>query len=210
MQFSSRVTGMPVCDSCGREVDDEHIRARISRLEWTTRYRPVHMQFLLIDSTPPAKIEDFFYNPAKDRSVRSVASRAYFDELMKCAGVPSSSINNIDEDTAITEFQRRGCFLVYACECPLAPSEASAFCEKSAPVLLQRVRASYKPKRIVFLSKPAASAIPAFQQSEWNNSLVLDNGGPFIDPFLADPPAQAEFATGFGDRLAKIISPSAQ
>ena|SRR5579871_4862445 len=199
---------MPVCDSCGREVDDEHIRARIARLEWTTRYRPVHVQFLLIDSTPPVRIEDFFYNPAKDRTVRSVAARAYFDELMKSAGISASGAKDLDEDAAITEFQKRGCFLVYACECPLDPTDATTACERSAPVLLQRVRGSYKPKRIVFLSRPAASAIPAFLNSELKDSLILDSGGPFIDPFLADPPAQAEFATGFGERLAKIISPS--
>src|SRR5580704_6928279 len=97
---------MPVCDGCGAQCDDAHIRARIERLELATRFRPIHIHTLLIDATPPPSPQDYFYAVAVDRSVRSVASRAYFDELMKCAGYTSDAA--IQEESALTEFQRRG------------------------------------------------------------------------------------------------------
>ena len=78
---------MPICDGCGAQVDDAHIRRRIERLELATRFRPVHISVLLIDAAPPAPIEDYFYRATSDRSERSPASREYFDGLAKCAGV---------------------------------------------------------------------------------------------------------------------------
>lgn len=53
---------MPVCDGCGATVSAEHIRQRIERLELATRYRPVHIQTLLIGSAPPAKSDDYLYS----------------------------------------------------------------------------------------------------------------------------------------------------
>jgi len=53
---------MPVCDGCGATVDAEHIRKRIERLELATRYRPVHIQTLLLGSVPPANSEDYLYS----------------------------------------------------------------------------------------------------------------------------------------------------
>jgi hypothetical protein len=56
---------MPVCDGCGATVDAEHIRQRIEWLEMATRYRPVHIQTLLVGSAPPAKSEDYLYSSEK-------------------------------------------------------------------------------------------------------------------------------------------------
>jgi hypothetical protein len=52
---------MPVCDGCGAAVDAEHIRQRIERLEMATRYRPVHIQTLLVGTAPPKETEDYLY-----------------------------------------------------------------------------------------------------------------------------------------------------
>lgn len=56
---------MPVCDGCGATVDAEHIRHRIEWLEMATRYRPVHIQTLLVGSVPPAKSENYLYSSEK-------------------------------------------------------------------------------------------------------------------------------------------------
>jgi hypothetical protein len=40
----------------------------------------------------------------------------------------------------------------------------------------------------------------------WGDRLVLDQGGPFIDPFIGDPQSQAEFGTSLGDRLLRAFS----
>ena len=77
---------MPVCDGCGATVDDAHIRDRIERLEMATRYRPIHIQVLILDAAPPVRPEDYFYRATSDGSERSPKSRAYFDALIKSAG----------------------------------------------------------------------------------------------------------------------------
>src|ERR1700733_3187977 len=109
---------MPICDGCGARVDAEHIRQRIERLEYSTRFRPIHIQVFLLDAAPPVRPEDFFYRPAEDRSVRSTEARKYFDDLARAAGVAVSS--ELDEKVALAEFQRRGFFLVSALECPVS------------------------------------------------------------------------------------------
>jgi hypothetical protein len=196
---------MPVCDSCGAQVDDAHIRARIERLELGTRFRPTHVHTLLIDAAPPSKPQDYFYAVASNRSIRSVASRTFFDELMKCAGFTSDAA--IEEETALAEFQRRGIFLAYAIECPIGESEElEAAVRKLAPTVLLRVRSSYKPKHVALLSGATRELIQSFSEAGWKDRLILDGGGPFDDPFLADPAGQAEFNTAFGDRLSGALN----
>jgi hypothetical protein len=56
---------MPVCDGCGQMADTEHIRKRIQRLEMATRYRPVHVQTLLIGTAPPEAAEEYLYASEK-------------------------------------------------------------------------------------------------------------------------------------------------
>lgn len=195
---------MAVCDGCGAHADDAHIRTRIERLELATRFRPIHIHVLLIDAAPPARVEDYFYNAAADRSVRSVASRMYFDEIMKCAGFGSDAA--IQEDQALTEFQHRGFFLATAVECPVsAPGELEANVRRVTPTVLKRVQLSYKPKHIALLSNVTRELIHALTEAGLKDTLILDGGGPFFDPFLNDPPAQAEFATAFGNRLANAL-----
>ena len=80
---------MPVCDGCGTRADEAHIRSRNERIELALRYRPTQIKVLILDAAPPARIEDAFYQATRDRSVRSVASRMYFDELVKASGVVS-------------------------------------------------------------------------------------------------------------------------
>jgi hypothetical protein len=196
---------MLVCDGCGAQADDAHIRARIERLELATRFRPIHIQTLLIDSAPPARPQDYFYAVAADRSTRSVASRTFFDELMKSAGFASDAA--IQEDVALAEFQRRGIFLAYAIDCTVSgPAELETALRNSVPTVLLRVQSSYKPKHIALLSSPTRGLIQPLSAAGWKDRLILDGGGPFDDPFLADPAGQAEFATAFGDRLAKALS----
>ena len=196
---------MLVCDGCGAQADDAHIRARIERLELATRFRPIHIHTLLIDAAPPARPQDYFYAVAADRSMRSVGSRTYFDELMKCAGFASDAA--IQEDIALAEFQRRGIFLAYAIDCPIGdPAELEAAVRKSAPTVLLRVQSSYKPKHIALLSGATRELIQPLSAAGWKDRLILDGGGPFDDPFLADPAGQAEFNTAFGDRLCDALS----
>ncbi len=196
---------MPVCDGCGVQVGDSHVRLRIERLELATRFRPVHIQVLFLDSAPPLRFEDFFYHPAKDRASRSVGARMYFDEIMKCLGPAPGS--DLKEEAALANFQRRGLYLTHAVECPVEnEDDLEPAVRRLAPTVLNRIQTSYKPKYILPLSQPTQELIGLLQQAGWSDRLILDDGAPFVDPFLGDPQNQAEFGTALGDRICMALS----
>jgi hypothetical protein len=200
---------MPVCDGCGASVDDVHIRQRVERLELATRFRPIHIHLLLIDAAPPARPEDFFYRVADRAGPRSVASRMYFSELAKLVGANPGS--ETPDETTLAEFQRRGFFLAYAFDCPVNNcsdqfNRLTSELRRLAPTVVLRVQTSYKPKYVALISQPTQELIRPLQEAEWGERLVLDDGSPFVDPFLGDPQNQAEFGTSLGDRLAAAMS----
>lgn len=186
---------MPVCDSCGAQGDDAHIRRRIERLELATRFRPIHISVLLVDAGPPARFEDYFYRATKDRSERTPASREYFDALVNCAGIVPGP--DMDEDASLAEFQRHGFFVVGALDCALEdPDDPAKAIEGAAGVLLRRVNVSYKPKLIAFLSGKTQSLVPIFQANGWGPRLILLDGEPFGDSVLTGRLARAIGQTG--------------
>jgi hypothetical protein len=195
---------MPVCEGCGTRTDDLHIQRRAARIELASRQRPAEIRVLFLDAAPPARAEDYFYQAAKDRATRSVASRTYFDELVKAAGVgPASSAQ---EDAALADFRRRGFFLSYAVECSFEnEGELHAALRRLAPTALKRVQYSLKPNYIVPLGDPTKELIRLFGLIGWGDRLILDKTGPFIDPYLGDPKKQATFGTGFGNRIGKAL-----
>ena len=196
---------MPICDGCGAQVDEAHIRQRIERLELATRFRPIHIQVLLLDAAPPAKLEDYFYCATATSDERSVASRMYFEELAKCIGQAPGT--HRQEDSTLAEFQKRGFFLAYAVECPMeSPSELAQTIRGLAPTVALRVNSSYKPKFVAPISRLLQDLIPVLQSKGWTEKIILNDGKPFEDPFLGDPQRQAEFGTALGDRLAKALA----
>ncbi len=186
---------MPVCDSCGANVNDAHIRQRIERLELATRFRPIHISVLLIDAAPPVRFEDYFYRATNDRPERSPVSREYFDALVKCAGATPGP--QVSEDAALAEFQRHGFFLIGAVECAMeSHGDPAKALERAAPGLLRRVNVSYKPKSVAFLSPQTQALIPIFQANGWGARLILDDGKPFCDLVSTGHLARAIGQTG--------------
>lgn len=198
---------MPHCDGCGLPVDDSHFHQRIARLELATRFRPVHIKYLILSDTPPGRPEDYFYRPAHPRSVRSLPSRMFFDELAVAAGMSRDAIDGTPEESVLAEFQRAGFFFAHAVECPVAdPARLREDLNRLAPTVLQRIRASYKPKYIALVGQAIAEIIPFLQMSEVKDRLILNGGAPFYDPFLGDPQNQTEFGTALGSRLAQALA----
>lgn len=196
---------MPVCDGCGSRADEAHVRRRVERLELATRYRPVHIKVLILDGAPPARVEDYFYQAAKDRSVRSAASRMYFDELAKCAAIAVGP--DLREEAALTDFQRRGFFLASAVECPFEEqTDPQGALRRLAPTVLKRVQTSYKPAYVVPISPPTQELIRLFGLVGWGDRLILNNGAPFSDPYLGDPKRQAAAGSAYGERIKKLIA----
>jgi hypothetical protein len=195
---------MPVCEGCGVRTDEAHVARRAARIELAARYRPVQIKILFLDSAPPPRIEDFFYSPATNRATRSAASRSYFDELGKTLG---PTLMATTEEGILAEFRRRGYFLTYAIECPFEnEGELHAALRRLAPTALKRVQYSIKPSYVVPLSSPTKELIHLFGMIGWGDHLVLDNAGPFVDPYLGNPQKQAQFGTAFGDRINKALA----
>ena len=145
------------------------------------------------------------YQPAKDRSTRSLAWRNYFDQLVKAAGVTAGTA--AQEESALADFRRRGFFLSYAVECPFeSEGELHAALRRLAPTALKRVQYSLKPNYIVPLGDATKELIRLFGLIGWGDRLILDKTAPFVDPYLGDPQKQATFGTGLGDRISKALA----
>lgn len=195
---------MPICDGCGAQVDEAHIRRRIERLELATRFRPIHIQVLLLDATPLAAPADDFYRAAGSVK-RSVASQMFFDEIAKSVGCKPHDAT--DEESVLTEFQRRGFYLAYAVECPIESSEQlAAAVTKLAPRVLLRVNTSYKPKFVAPISQALQPLIALFQSNSWADRLILPDDAPLDGAINRDPQHHAEFGAALGDRLTKALA----
>jgi hypothetical protein len=195
---------MPVCEGCGTRADEAHIQSRADRIELASRYRPTQIKVLFLDASPPPKPEDFFYRAIKDRSGRSLASRMYFDELVKAMGSPVNS--SLQEEASLGEFRRRGFFVSFAVECAFATeTELLAGLRRLAPTALKRVQYSLQPNYIVPLGTATNELIRLFGLIGWGDRLILDKTGPFTDPYLGDPQKQSTYGTAFGDRISKAL-----
>ena len=195
---------MPLCDGCGAQVDEKHIRTRIERLERATRFRPIHIQVLFLAAAPPSQPADDFYR-ATTGTKRSAASQIFFDEITKSIGRKPGDA--ADEEAALAEFQRAGFYLACAVECPIeAPEQLAATVSKFAPRVLLRVNTSYKPKFVAPLSPALQPLVAMFQNNSWADRLILQNGAPFEAPTNSDPQPHAEFGAALADRVSKAVA----
>ncbi|HWO35891.1 MAG TPA: hypothetical protein VNO32_44440 [Candidatus Acidoferrum sp.] len=160
------------CDGCGQSASPEHIARRLLRLEWTTRYRPVHIGALLLGSVSPLAEEDFLYRG----KFQGEAGR-----LLEALGI---STPGKSPETVLSEFQKGGFFLAHVLECPVETSEAekssyqSLLAERVSQVLT-RIRRSLKPKRVVLISDSLAPLAAKLSGAELGCPVILDNGKPF-------------------------------
>src|SRR5439155_16458759 len=97
------------CDGCGQAATAEHIARRLQRLEWATRYRPVHIHTLFLGSASPQKQEEFLYSPNGEFLGEAGA-------LLEAAGVSTAGKT---AEAVHAEFQRAGFFLTHVLECPV-------------------------------------------------------------------------------------------
>lgn len=172
------------CDGCGQPGSAEHIARRLQRLEWTTRYRPVHINALLLGAYPPADDSEFLY--AARNPFRGEAAR-----VLGAAGVPQE--NRVSE-TALADFQRRGFLLTYILECPAEAVSSDAagieeLLERRIPAVFSRIRRSLKPKQMVLFSDALAPFAKLFAAQDLGCTLVLDQGKPFLLDELGPGPA---------------------
>lgn len=205
LEFLSWRIVLPACEGCGTRTDDAHVARRTERLEAASHFKPGRVRVLLLDGAPPSRAEDYFYRPAAKRPDRAVGARRYFDELMYCAGIPVTAESK--ETTLLSEFQRKGFFVTYAVDCPFEEQDdPKGALRRLAPTVLKRVQSVYDPAYVVPISQPTAELIRLFGMIGWGDRLVLDNGMPFSDPYLADSRHQTGTAGSLGDRIKKALA----
>lgn len=182
-----------LCDGCELPASPEHIAARMERLELVTRFRPIHIQVLLIALDPMPRPEDEFYRPPE--------TRHFFDSLLSALDISTPAESNAAEAAAanLLEFQRRGYYLTYLSECPLpsahstgqgADDSAARDCiTRLAPTLVKRIRFNYKPKHVALLGTNLSSLIEIFEQAGIARLLLLDQGKPLTVPSAGDAPS---------------------
>ena len=160
------------CDGCGRLASPEHIARRLQRLEWTTRYRPVHIGTLLLGSVAPQSDSEFLYSPAGEWAGEAKA-------LLAAAGVTHTGKS---AEAALAEFQRGGFLLTHVLECPLDDGVGDSLQQlisNRLPAVLARIRRSLKPKRLVPISQALEQFLPVLNSGGLNCAILLDQQKPF-------------------------------
>jgi hypothetical protein len=147
------------CDGCGQLADSVHISRRLERLAWTTRFRPLHIQALLLSGIAPINNSDFLYS-AND-SFHGEAATILQAVQVSAAGKSPESVQ--------TEFQKLGLMLTHVLECPLdetvSPAQAQTLLAKQLPVAITRIRRSLKPKRLLLLSAELLPLVEHFHNT---------------------------------------------
>jgi hypothetical protein len=165
-------TNSLACDGCGQSASPEHIARRLQRLEWSTRYRPVHIGALLLGGISPQADADFLYSGKFEGEAR---------RLLDAAGI---SPEGKSPEIVLSEFQRGGFFLTHVLECPLedgplGDSSREALLQRRASQVLTRIRRSLKPKRVLLISELLAPLAARFSSAEAGCPVLLDGSKPF-------------------------------
>jgi len=162
---------MRVCDGCAGEVDESHIRRRIERLEMAARFRPIHIQVLLLGDAPPTSIEDYFYRLPIQGEARASSAIRSIGEILAAAGIEEEAA--MDTKAALADFQRRGFYLADAVECPVTPEELDERVSRLAPTIIKRIKFSYRPKYVAVVGVAAQRLIPVFKECAVAQKLVM-------------------------------------
>jgi hypothetical protein len=162
-----------VCDGCGQSASPAHLSRRLQRLEWTTRYRPVHIQALLLGGIAPEADATFLYFPEGN----------YQGEAANLLDALQISSEEKSADAVLTELQKRGLLLAYVLECPLEPgvstADAQQLLERQLPAVIARIRRSLKPRRVLLFSKELAALAGKFTEADLGSPVFTGPYGPF-------------------------------
>jgi hypothetical protein len=157
------------CDGCGQAASAEHLAGRVRRLEWATRYRPIHVNTLLLGDVVPADDAEFVYSDAGP-------FRGEAAWLLRMAGLETAGKS---AEELHREFQRAGLFAAHVLDCPVDQAAASDaqlhdLIAERLPAAFTRIRRSIKPKRLVLLGSALDGFVENFRQEDLGCRLLLD------------------------------------
>ena len=184
-----------MCDGCGQTGSPEHIARRLRRLEWATRYRPVHIQTLLLGGVAPSDDAGFVYAPSGElRGEAGILLRAVGIESGRprkavpiTASPPGKTVEEIH-----AEFQAAGLFLTHILECPLESGENGAanagdLLRKHLPAVASRIRRSLRPKRVMLVTEMPSAVVQDILALNLGCEVILNDGKPFaLGPSLTE------------------------
>ncbi len=162
------------CDGCGQPASPDHFARRLQRLEWSTRYRPVHIQTLLLCAFPPAQDSCFLYSEVLPPD----GEAAHLLDALQIPweGKPPGSY--------VGEFQKRGLFLMHLLECSLDQPSLTEEGLRSRlaahlPLATARIRRSLKPKRVLLISPELREVTGELTESFLGCPVLLHLDKPF-------------------------------
>lgn len=179
------------CDGCGQVGSPEHIARRLRRLEWATRYRPVHIQTLLLGGVAPLEDSEFLYTPGGEfrgeaetllRAVGIDSGLPPFDTQRKQQAIPTTpSTPGKPAEDIQAEFQAAGFFLTHILECPLELGENSAantgdLLRKHLPPVASRIRRSLKPKRVMLVTEMPPEVVEDILSLDLGCEVIVSDG----------------------------------
>ena len=162
------------CDGCGQMASPAHIARRLRRLEWATRYRPVHIQTLLLGGVAPRGDAEFLYAPCGE-------FRGEGETLLRAVEIPFAGKPT---ETVHAEFQAAGFFLTHVLECPLedgpkSASDSANLLRKHLPAVALRIRRSLKPKRVILVTEMPQAVVQDIVALDLGCPVLLNAGKAF-------------------------------
>ena len=186
LRFSMASAGSSLrhCAGCGQLASPEHLGRRLHRLECATRYRPIHIQTLLLGCISPANDSDFLYSP----------EGRFEGEAQKLLEAVRLSWEGKSADTVLAEFQKRGLMLTHLLECPAEPglsdSQTAQVLEAHLPRTIARLRRSFKPRRIILINADWLQVLGTLQNAHLGCPVFPASSSPF---FLEGSPGVIDF-----------------
>jgi len=176
------------CDGCGQLASAEHTARRLRRLEWATRYRPVHLRMLLLGAVSPRVDGEFLYSP--DGEFQGEAGA-----LLHAVGIPTK---NRPAEAVQAEFQAAGLFVAHILECPIdevdpladgqpdlgrrrkpAATNETELLRERLPFVASRIRRSLKPKHVILVTETLEPVVQDILTLGLGCPVLLNDARPF-------------------------------
>ncbi len=179
-----------VCDGCGKTVSQNHVSDRIARLEMATRFRPIHIQVLLLAASPEATGSSFFYS--LEETSEPSEERLLLQSILAACAVDTQGKT---QESCLLELQRLGIFLAYVAECPgQTPKDVHR-------QVALRVKFSYRPKCLAALDSESHAVLGSLAAGGLGGARLIPGGDGDWRPSVLAGEERVRFTLSLRSRL---------